>query len=145
VSKNSKLTDQNMPDFVSMISAEDIQAQPKKSFKKIEGGKVELESSNTVAWAPSIIFMVFSGAYLLSFHSYKQAFDRHAKLTEIYNNPKIRVASGSQAKQLVNSITAERSTAERESERKRADALQQLLLASQESTNGGLKIQNTMI
>lgn len=50
------------------------------------------------------IFGLFITYYALIFRQYKIAVEKHQQLTELFNNPNVRVASGTQATQVLETI-----------------------------------------
>lgn len=52
-------------------------------------------------WMSLIVFGGFLGYFALIFRAYKQVVESHQKLTELLNDPKVRVASGDQANHIL--------------------------------------------
>lgn len=55
-------------------------------------------AKNTFKYLVSIVFFGGCFAYAFVFRKYKQAVEKHQKLTDLFQNPKARVATGEQAK-----------------------------------------------
>jgi hypothetical protein len=49
-------------------------------------------------------FFVFVLTYVLAFRNYHLAVEKHQNLTDLFNNPNARVASGAKAKQILSHV-----------------------------------------
>lgn len=50
------------------------------------------------SWSSALLLGGFCTIYALVFNNYKQAVEKHKKLTDLLNDPTVRVATKSQAK-----------------------------------------------
>ena len=51
-------------------------------------------------WMSGLLFGAFCGVYALVFRRYKLTVEHHQKLTDLFNDPNVRVASGSQSQEI---------------------------------------------
>lgn len=63
--------------------------------------------SKAVEWISALVFGGFCVIYTIVFRNYKLAIENHKKLTDLFNDPKVRVAHGEKANQLIKAAQVE--------------------------------------
>jgi len=61
-------------------------------------------SEKIATYVGTTLFGVFVLTYVLAFRNYQLAVEKHQNLTDLFNNPNARVASGAKAKQILSHV-----------------------------------------
>eukprot|EP00347_Sterkiella_histriomuscorum_P006588 403352195 len=94
---------------MALKSEKNVKKQLQSTTTKSQAPRVTQEllidtAKEAFKWVSSIVFVALSGAYIYVFRQYHLAVEKHQQLTILFSNPNVRVATGDDAKQIMEHI-----------------------------------------